>query len=156
MISRCGWDPLELVRDRTLLLDGNGISLLTLPSLWVTDVSAVVVTDLGGTAWPLTIGPCLNDIAWSDNGVLELKTGWVCGGIFPADRRNVAVTYSGGYAKPPDDLQAALDSVSKRAARESSNVRSKRMGQTSITYNDPNLLTTEQMVFDRYRLFKAA
>jgi hypothetical protein len=166
MVAYCGWDPLEHVTDETVLLDGNGSRLLSLPSLYVTDVSAVTVTDCYGetslrssapAAYP-TVGslPAV-DVGWSQNGVLiwngYLYSGW------PAGQRNISVTYSSGYDFAPDDLMAALESVGKRTAG-TLGATSRKMGTAAVSYSgvaaEGGLLLVEQMVFDRYRLFKVA
>jgi hypothetical protein len=158
MVAYCGWDPTVPVVDGTVLLDGNGSRLVTLPSLHVTAVTAVTVTDQWGTVNTLTIGPGFTDVSWSENGCLTYKghqyQGW------PEDQQNVAVTYSGGYATIPAELDAVLASISKRAP--SIGVQSKRLGTASITYNPQfqssagDLLVVEKMVLDRYRILKAA
>lgn len=152
MVAYCGWDPTEHVTDQEILLAGNGTRVLTLPSLHVTAVSACSVTDRWGTVLDLSIGPGATDLSWSENGVLTLKN---CARLraFPEDQQNVAVTYSGGYAEIPADLQAALDSIGKRAH----GIRSKTMGKTAYTYfASGDLLLVEKMVLDRYRIVKAS
>lgn len=155
MVAYCDWDPTEVVTDRTVLLNGNGTSLLTLPSLYVTDVSAVVITDRLGTVTAATVGPAPADVEWSEDGCVEL-TSCLLGGAFPQGRRNVAVTYSGGYDPIPATLQATLDSIAKGIAVGSSRAQQKKLLSGSVTYAANaiagNLLVTEQMVLDQYRI----
>jgi hypothetical protein len=166
MVAYCGWDPTEQVTDRTVLLDGTGTRLLALPSLYVTDVSAVSMTDCYGetslrpvapVAYPSLGTATTADVGWSENGVL-IWNGYLYGG-WPSGQRNISVTYSGGYNVLPDDLQAALDSVGKRTAGMLG-ATSRRMGTAAVAFSgvasEGGLLLVEQMVFDRYRLFKVA
>lgn len=155
MVAHCGWDPTELVIDRTVLLDGNGTRMLTLPSLHVTGVSSITITDRSDMVFYPTIGSGSGEVRWSKNGCLLYRS-LVNGGVFPEDLGNVAVTYSGGYDEVPADLQAALDSVGKRSKNASSGLRSKTMGSTSLSYfASGDLLAVEKMVFNRYRILDA-
>lgn len=155
MVAYCDWDPTEVVTDQTVLLNGNGTSLLTLPSLYVTDVSAVVITDRIGTVTTAVLSPAPVDVEWSEDGCLEC-TSCVLGGIFPPGRRNVAVTYSGGYDTIPATLQAALDSIAKRAPIASGGVQKRKLLSGEIAYSASvmagELLITEQMILDQYRI----
>lgn len=158
MVAYCGWDPTEAVTETTVQLDGNGTRLLTLPSLYVTGVAAVTITDRWGTVHALTVGPGDTDVGWSQNGCLTYK-GCEFGGAWPIDQQNVTVTYSGGYESTPDDLDAALAKLSSRLSTVGG-ATSKRLGSAAFSYSPivaaGGLLTVEQMVFDRYRLPRAA
>lgn len=151
MVAYCGWSPLEVLTDRTVMLNGNGARLLTLPSLHVTDVSAIVITDRWDRVVLPTVGTGSADVHWSENGCLTYRCS-----IFPEDLGNVAVTYSGGYADVPADLQAAVDSLGRRSPNASSGLRSKAMGSTSLSYfASGDLLAVEKLVFNRYRILDA-
>lgn len=161
MVAYCGWDPTVLVTDDEVELDGNGSEVVVLPSLYVTAVTSVVVTDRRGTSktylstdTPASIGAGKTSVGWGENGVLTYK-GWDFGGAWPEDQRNIAVTYSGGYDQPPDDLLAALASIGKRTAG-AMGATSKKLGTASLTYAASvaagGLLLVEQMVLDRYRI----
>jgi len=165
MVAYCGWDPTTPVTGQVETLDGNGTTLLTLPSLYVTAVTGVTVTGGDGTVRtysdgdsPATIGPGRTQVGWSTNGVLTFK-GADFGGVWPEDVGNVSVTYSGGYTALPDDLMAALTSLGKRTAG-TAGVTGKRLGSASLTYAAQiaagGLLMVEQMVFDRYRIPRAS
>lgn len=158
MVAYCGWDPTVEVTDETVNLDGNGTSWLLLRSLNVTAVTAVVVTNPDGSTYTATIGAGLTDVGWADDGILTWQS-WCNGGVWPIGQQNVAVTYSGGYNGPPDDLQAALDHLGARVPQMTGAV-SKRLGSASFSYAQSiatgGLLLVEQMVFDRYRLPRAA
>lgn len=153
VVAYCGWDPMAAVQDETVLLDGNGTRLLTLPSLHVTAVSAVVVTQFQTDPLTATIGYGL-DVDWKQNGCLI----WSGCGVWPVGSRNVAVTYSGGYAVAPHDLVAAVNNLSGRLGNMGHT--GARLGSASINYShviqSGGLLAVEQMVFDRYRIMKAA
>ncbi|HJQ00084.1 MAG TPA: hypothetical protein VJ851_00660 [Jatrophihabitans sp.] len=157
MVAYCKWDPTEVVTDKTVYLNGNGTPLLTLPSLYVTDVSEVVITDRAGSVSTATVGVGAVDLEWSEDGCLE------CTGcrfsVFPAGRRNVAVTYSGGYETVPDTLQPALDSIAKRAPSATSGVQKRKLLNAEIQYAASlmagQLLITEQMVLDQFRIMQA-
>jgi len=157
MVAHCGWDPTVPVTDETITLDGNGTFWLFLPSLHVIAVSAVVVTNPDGSTYTATIGPGLNDVGWSENGTLTWQSS--CnGGAWPEMQQSVSVTYSGGYATIPADLQAALDKLSSRMP-SITGASVKRLGSASISKSAAvatgGLLLVEQMVFDRYRIPRA-
>lgn len=156
MVAYCGWDPTVLVTDGVVELDGSGTSLLTLPCLNVTDVASVTVTDYWGTAYTaLATAPA--DYSWSSDGCIEWSSYKYCG-VWPAGHRNVSVVYSGGYDGPPDDLEAALQKLSGRLG--GMGLGSRRMGTAAVNYGSTiaagGLLLVEQMVFDRYRIPRAA
>ena len=169
MVAYCGWDPTEVVTDAVVTLDGNGTALAFLPSLHVTDVSAISIDLSDGSPYAAQIGEGL-DVAWSENGTLRWLGSSLSGlGGFTEGTGNVSVTYSGGYAEVPPDLAAVLASLSKRMPTIDGAV-SKRIGSAAITYASQNatghfgsqsiaeggLLLVEQMVFDRYRIVKVA
>lgn len=166
MVAYCGWDPTTPVAAETVNLDGNGTLLLALPSLYVTAVTAVTVTDHLGVVYQATIdqpGTSTdggNDVGWSVNGCLSWHP-WTTSQYseWPCGEQNIAVTYSGGYTVVPADLQAALDNLSARIPNMTG-ATSKRLGSASISYAQTiaqgNLLLVEQMVFDRYRLPKVS
>lgn len=156
MVAYCGWDPTVLATNETLTLDGNGTAWAFLPSLNVTSVSAITVTNPDGSTYVPTIGPGMNDVAWSDNGILT----WMScnnGAAWPEMQQAIQVTYSGGWDGAPTDLQAALDHLTTRLP--SMGVTSQRLGSASLSYAltiaEGGLLLVEQMVLDRYRLPKA-
>lgn len=156
MVAWCKWNPLLQVTSEVILLDGNGTTLLTLPSLHVTAVEAVTVTDRYDATYSLTIGTGSADVEWSDDGTLSLCSMTL--GCWPAGKRNIEVRYSGGYA--PDDpeaaeVQAVLDSIGKRVGPMSAGIKSKSMGKARFDYFEPDLTAVEQMVLNRYRIIQA-
>lgn len=157
MVAYCGWDPTIPVVDETVLLDGDGSTVVTLPCLNVTAVTSVVITDADGGTYTATLTGSYPDVGWSANGVLTWQSGENFG-RWPVGQQNIAVTYSGGYNGTPDDLQAALDSVAGRMPLTGAS--SKALGSAKISYGhaitDGGLLLVEQMVFDKYRLPRVA
>lgn len=163
MVAYCGWDPTTPVVGETLNLDGNDTTLLALPSLYVTAVTAVTVIDQLGNAYTATVdqpGVAVSggsDVGWSEDGCLIWHP-WVnCDySVWPAGEQNIAVTYSGGYSTIPDDLGAVLNSLTTRMPQIQSGATSKRLGSAALTYAATvaagGLLTVEQMVLDKYRL----
>lgn len=159
MVAYCGWDPTTPVIGAVAALDGNGTRFLSLPSLHVTAVTSVSVTDLWGTVTTPTVGPGL-DVGWSPNGCLTWN-GWDNCGTWPVGQGNVVVTYDSGYDDgPPDDLVAALVSLSKRTTSPVFGATSRRMGSAGVSFGQQvssgDLLAVERMVFDRYRIPRAS
>lgn len=160
MVAYCGWDPTTPVVDEQILLDGNGTLSMFLPSLYVTAVTAVAVTLPDGSTYAAQIGTGL-DVSWSVGGELTwLSTALGGVGCWPEGNQNIAVTYSGGYPAIPDDLQAALDSLTTRMPKVTSGLTQAKIGTASMTYAaalaQGGLLSVEQWVFDKYRIVKAA
>lgn len=161
MVAYCGWDPTTPVVGQTVNLDGNDTNLLVLPSLYVTAVTAVTVTDQLGTVYQATIDqPGTQggqDVGWSVNGCLIWHP-WMLSmySVWPAGEQNVAVTYSGGYSSIPADLAAVLASLTTRMPQIQSGATSKRLGSATLSYAAAvaagGLLLVEQMVLDKYRL----
>lgn len=158
MVAYCGWDPTTPVINGVVELNGNGTRSLLLPSLYVTAVSAVTLTWPDGSTYSAQIGAGL-DVGWDEGGELEWLPSSLVANCWPEGKRNVAVTYSGGYDLVPDDLNAALASLSSRTSK-SGGVTSAKIGTGSLTYSAAvaagGLLTVEQWVFDRYRIPRAA
>lgn len=160
MVAYCRWDPTAVVSDATALLDGNGALEMCLPSLYVTGVSAVVVTLPDGSAYDAQIGTGY-DVAWNEGGVLAWLPSSLSGfAYWPEGKQNIAVTYSGGYETIPDDLQAALNSLTARMPKIQSGLSQAKIGTAAMTYAAGiaagGLLAVEQWVFDRYRIIGGA
>lgn len=160
MVAYCGWDPTTVVTAATVDLDGDGTSVLFLPSLHVTDVTAVTVTLPDGSTYAAQIGTG-SDVTWAENGTLiwRPEAGSPLG-CWPEGQQNVAVTYSGGYSAVPADLAAALASLSARMPTIQTGMTQAKIGTAVITrgptISEGALLLVEQMVFDRYRIVRAA
>lgn len=161
MVAYCGWDPTEVVDDQEIKLDGNGTALLTLPSLYVTDVSAVQILRRDSQVTDAAIGPG-EEVDWSENGTLTWSGcgPWPVGTAWPEGKRNVLVTYSGGYQALPADLAAALASLTKRVSGPLFGMAGTRMGTAAVTFGQQmaagGLLMVEEMVFDKYRIVRSA
>lgn len=155
MVAWCGWNPIEPVTDEVIVLDGNGTTLLTLPSLHVTAVSSVIVTDRFDNITTLTVGTGSADVQWSEDGTLSLCS--LILGCWPEGKRNVQVTYSGGYPADdaPAEIQAVLDSIGKRTATMSAGLKSKSLGKARFDYYPPDLLLVEQLVLNRFKIIQA-
>ncbi len=167
----CGWEITSVV-DQTVVLDSNGSQLLMVPSLQLTDVSAVVVKGVDWYGLPL-LQPA--SWTWSTAGMVQCTwPRWGGFGMYgthgfdgrpatanavPPGLGRVAVTYSGGYQDVPPELQAVTCSVAERITAPSEVAqRLENVGgiQTSETYSratDGNGLTAmEVAVLARYRL----
>lgn len=115
----CGWHIAPNV-EQTVTLDGEGGTLLMLPSPHVTDVSAITVD-----------GEDIKDRAdWSGNGMIRLRSG-----RFPDRFRSVQVTFRHGY--DPDevpDVQSIILKLANRAATGPGVVSSQSTNGSSVTY----------------------
>jgi hypothetical protein len=159
VIAYCGWDPTSQVTE-TVHLDGNGTFRVWLPSLRVTAVNAVVVTNWDGSTYTATIGPG-NDVGWSENGTLTWQS---CnnGARWPSEAQSISVTYTGGYIGIPSDLAAAIESLATRRTNPalSQGVINETTGPYHVGYSPTvaagGFLTIEQMVLDKYRIVRAA
>lgn len=121
-------------------LDGSGTRVLLLPQLPVTDV-ATVLED--GTA--LTEG---TDYDWSTSGVLTRLNGqWT------ARARRYTVTYSHGYATPPDGLKGIVLRVAARVVDNPEGLVQEAIGGYSAGYRfDPAALNdADKRALDPYR-----
>lgn len=109
--------PILEVVDDEVDLDGNGATTLLLPSYPVTDVTAVSV---GGDA--------VDGFSWSRAGVLV--------GAWPTGRRNVAVTYSHGYAADsiPAEFKLVTLNVAARAWLNPGGLSQETLGDLSRSF----------------------
>ena len=122
------------------ILDGTGTDVLLLPQLPVADVASV---EENGTA--LVDG---TDYDWSANGVLRRLNGsWV------RRARYYAVTYSHGYAAPPDGLRGIVLRVAARIVDNPEGLIQSAMGGYSEAYRfDPAALSdADKRALDPYR-----
>lgn len=159
----CGWEITSVV-DQTVVLDSNGSQLLMVPSLQLTDVSAVVVKGVDWYGLPL-----LQPTSWTWSTAGMVQCAWPRSGGFdgrpnganavPPGLGRVAVTYSGGYQDVPPELQAVTCSVAERitapseVAQRLENVGGIQINETYSRATDGNGLTAmETAVLARYRL----
>lgn len=132
--------PVELVEDDEVILDGSGTKVLLLPAFPVTEVTSVIVDEE-----TLTEG---TDYEWSATGELRRKGTW------PAALRSVEVTYSHGYATVPPVIVAVVAALAGRIYGTPLTVRQESMGAYSVTYTGaggPALQAAELMMLDAYR-----
>lgn len=115
--GECGWHIAPRFDD-TLWVDGDGSSLLTLPSLLLTEPTEI--TDANGAA--------ITGWSWSEIGQLT--------GSWPAGFRSVKVSVAHGLlVTPPNLVAVVIDMLRDRAtaAEERPSVRCRSMVRTSPT-----------------------
>lgn len=156
----CGWNVSPVARV-TLLLDGPGSRILSVPSRKIVDL--VSVTENGTS---LNIA----DLTWSAGGppglmerpaaIRKRNRGW-----WSEDYQSVEVVMDSGYTEEeaPDWRQAVLSMVDQMASlsssgRGDSDLVSKRVDDVTYTYGNPYAGMAQQAVFgmgsifDDYRL----
>jgi hypothetical protein len=145
----CGWHIYPSI-EQTATFDTLGGSVLMLPTLRLTAVTAVALAD----------GTDLNvddDLTWSEAGMLRRATCWA----WPSGFRQVAVTFEHGYEALPGGLAEVCAAAATRAPAQLASVTAESVGGVSRTYG--GLLSgagalsagwtfAEQQVLDRYRL----
>lgn len=140
----CGW---HIATSRTVTaaqIRGTGATVLLLPSLYVTSVSAV--SD-DGTA--LTVE---TDYTWSTAGVLTRVGRW--------STNLVTITYTHGYPTIPPEVTAVVQAVAQRAIDNPRSLTRKTVGPFTDAYSatDPGqvatlaLLDAEKATLSRYTL----
>jgi len=139
----CGW---ALAREDTVMqLDGDGSCVLSLPTLLLVELTALVVdgqdVDPAGADWPV----------WSAKGQLYRRGGWRRHAVIDA-----AVTH--GYAPVPDLLKLVALDLAARQVHNPTGLASVTVGQVSRTWartgtGDPMALSgLHERLLDRYRL----
>lgn len=139
----CQWHISPSATD-TLVLDGNGSTLLPLPTLYLTALELAEVDDVD----------VLADLEWSERGILRRAAGW------PVKFRAVRVRIVHGYADVPDDVKAVAISAATRQLVNPEQVRSEAILGYSVTHTIPGtgeamalaLNRPERAILDRYRL----
>jgi hypothetical protein len=140
----CGWH-ITPSRTETVELRAVGGSVLVLPSLHVTAVTAV--TD---ATTPLTVE---TEYTWSAAGVLTRLGYWGDGTI-------VEVEFTHGYDDAPADVEAVVQAVAQRALDNPRSLVRTQVGPFGDTYSTtaPNqssslaLLESEKETLRRYRI----
>jgi len=145
----CGWHIAPTV-DETLTLDGNGATVLPLPSLYVTAVSSVSFDD---TALEV------DSYEWSARGLLRRAApGW------EPCWRSIVVQLTHGYAQTPDDVAAVVHSLARQRLTNPDLVRQETIKSYSVTYSGVDSANSaaaalgtpaNSMILDRYRVFNA-
>jgi hypothetical protein len=143
VVAYCGW-ALE-PEDTTMQLDGDGSSVLSLPTLHLVDLTALVVDgvdiDPAGTDWPI----------WSRKGQLYRRGGWRRHAVIEAE-------VSHGYDPIPDLLKLVALDLAARQVHNPTGLASVTVGQVSRTWartgtGDPMALSgLHERLLDRYRL----
>lgn len=143
----CGWHVFPVVTD-DVVLDGPGGSLLVLPTLHVTEITA------------LSNGDTVEDVAeleWSARGMVRKRCG------FWTDRfRGVAVTFTHGYEDVPD-LKQIVQQVVANALASPMGATREQAGQTSVSWATTapgvsgglSLLDRDLAVVNTYKLVRA-
>lgn len=140
----CQWD-IKAVTE-TLTADGNGTYVVSLRTLYLTDVQAVRI--MGRAGWEL-VDPA-GRYTWSTGGQL------VCvSGVWPVGVRNIQADVTHGYDEPPDALRMAVLALAARQYVNPQNLLSRTVGSVSEGYaskiTDP-LSDLQQVQLSRYRL----
>ena len=112
--AACGWH-IAPERTETLTLDAKGADYLMLPTLKVSEVSAVRVWDEGRHAMrELSDAEWSARTGWSANGMLYRPGGW------PDGFRTVEVDLVHGYQQAPAELlRLVADGTARRVQAES-------------------------------------
>lgn len=139
----CGWH-IAPVKTETIKLDGTGTRTLFLPSLHVTDITALKVC---GVVQDVT------NLEWSQNGFVRAHRRW------PDRLRAVEITFSHGFESAPDVAEIVLAIADREVASPSGVVR-EQAGQVSVSYSQvaPGvaggiaLLAHEKAILDKYNV----
>ena len=130
----CGWH-IAPSREEDLILDGPGGDTLLLPTMHLTDVTALTN---GGDVIDVT------NLQWSDAGIVRL---W----YWTTELRGIAISIAHGYPQVPPDLAGVVRNIALRA-KESGGVglKAKSSGPFSETYADE--YPTEKAILDNYKI----
>lgn len=127
--DHCGWSI--SAETTTFMVDGSGTSLLTLPTLLLTDVYEVRVRGRVIDQAPLNGRPTGGEYVWSRRGQLFRAVGW------PEQLGSVEVDAEHGYIEVPATVAIVVCGLAEAAlpnhARE---LASKTVGAVTHTYRD--------------------
>lgn len=154
MRGYCGWHIFPSTQD-TITLDGGGGQLLLLPSLYVTSVDTVTISDPDPDVDPYDLNAA--DFTWSTRGVLSRAA---CYYTWPAGMGTVDVTFTHGYDNPPGELVKVCVSAAKRMPAQVGNIARTEIGTARVFYAGNYLggmaatgwTFDEQQILDRYRI----
>ncbi len=141
--SYCGWH-IAPARTEDITVDGEGGTVQVLPSLHVTEVTAVVDDDATVDA---------DDYTTRTYGVLERHYGnW--------GQRKIVVSLTHGYTEAPAEVAGIVQSVAQRAVQNPGSLVRTQDGPFSDTYSQTGfnqslplaLLDAEKAILDRYKL----
>lgn len=129
----CGWHVAPVLEE-TVSLDGDGGTVLILPTLRLVSLDEVRVQ-----------GVVAADVQWSTHGVIE--------GRWPKRRRSIEVDMRHGYDAPADLLGVVLDAAA-RAVNSELGGHAETIGPFSFSASEGStaLFDHELRVLDRYRL----
>lgn len=137
----CGWH-IAPVREDTVLLDGNGLKILQLPSLHVLSVATV---EVDGELLPE------NQYTWSVKGLLRLRHG-----VWPHEFRSVEVRFTHGFEDCPA-IDSVVATLAERALMTPAGISAMTVGGRSESYGrgaGAGIAATgqEYSILDPYRL----
>jgi hypothetical protein len=160
--SYCGWH-IAPNRDDTLTLDGDGGTVLVLPSLNVTEVLSVtvqgIVLDPTDYAWSqagfITRVPSYANswntgyTSWSDG---EWSGGWYW--WWPDAPRSIVVELTHGYDPVPPEVSAVVQAIAGRLVDNPTGLEQQTVGPFTEKYGGAGsaLGSAELGVLSRYRL----
>ena len=151
----CGWH-IAPSRTETVTVDGTGSTLVGLPTMWLTDLTAV--TEDGN---PVD----LSTVMWSVDGILEKRAwaSWTGSAWWPwtTTRRGITATITHGHASCPLWLVTLVCALAGRSLQATVGVRSESSGGESVTWDVPAfglggslvLLDADRRMLDRLRIF---
>lgn len=124
----CRWGILE--EETTWTLDGTGTSLLSLPTLYLTDVAEVRIDGTVIAAPAAGAAPASDQYTWSEKGLLARAAGW------PKRYRCIEVDVVHGYplAQVPEAIKAVVMVIAARSMVNPEGLRSKTVGAVSKSY----------------------
>ena len=131
--SYCGWHVTPVVTE-TVLVDGDGGTILNLPTLHLVSLAEVRVQ-----------GESVEDVEWSADGTLR--------GSWPDRWRSIEVTMEHGYEQPVDLLGVMVDAAA-RAVNSELGGGAETIGPFSFAASEGStrLYAHELQILDRYRL----
>lgn len=132
----CGWHISPNMTE-TLTLDGPGGTVLTLPSLHVSDISQITNA---GTALDAS------DYDWSTAGIVELRCG-----RFTSRLRAVSATLTHGYPQMPAGIQAVIDHLATQDLAGQV-VRVGQVQVSAVRADGATEVMSAASILDRYRL----
>lgn len=152
----CGWHIAPSVTE-TLVVDGSGSRLQALPTMHLTDVTAV--TNDGEDL-------VLTDIEWSQAGMLRWNHGpdwgWDRGRWWSIRFQGVTADVTHGYAEvPPEIVMICLNSaIGRLAAIERGSATRVQVGEVSVGYRTPSkdvpgdgeLSPSDHLILERYAI----
>jgi hypothetical protein len=137
----CGWH-ITPQRAETVILDGTGATILSIPTTHLVDVDSVTVHGISVTGYQ-----------WSAIGTLALPKGW------PSEPRSITAAITHGYDGVPLDVLSVCLTAVLRTLAIPVHVVSESAGSESVTYRQLpastggiSLVDSEKTVLDRYHV----